>query len=189
MAKIGGYLLWVALVLLLAQLTGFRADSAKAMNWAVAFMLTPFGLLHNLLFGAHEYLHKVYFQPPPGLEIASQDQWYWHYLQIYLQSNLLEVLPLLLIWPRWRPGLKNALRISVLNSITHPIVFFGLMRLPLSYLANILIAESFAILSEGYAYRRMGLKNPWAASLWANLVSWQLAPLFTVYFFLWDKLV
>ncbi len=185
----GAYLFWLALVLLTAQGTGFRADAAKAMNWPIALMLTPWGLIQNLVFGAHEYLHKVYFQAPPGHSFAAQDQWYWHYLQIYLQSNLLEVLPLILVWPRWRPTMKNALRISILNSVTHPIVFFGLMRMPFPYLVNILIAESFAILTEGYCYRRMGLTQPWLASLWANLISWQLAPFLTVYFFLSDKMV
>jgi hypothetical protein len=160
------------------------------MNWPVAFMLTPWGLIQNLIFGAHEYLHKVYGQAPPPLAFsAAQDQWYWHYAWIYLQSNLLEVIPLLFIWPRWRPADRNALRISLLNGVTHPIVFFGLMRLPFSYLINVLIAETFAIVAEWRVYRRLGLPKAFQASLFANLISWQLAPALTVYFFLWDKLI
>jgi len=187
---LGGYLLWVAFVLLVAQLSGFRADSATSMNWPVAMMLTPYGLIENLWIGAHEYLHKVYAMTPPPLTFqAAQDQWYWHYLQIFAQSNLLEILPLLLLWPRWRPLGSVALKITLINSITHPIVFFGLMRLPFSYLTNILIAEAFAVLAEALYYRRLGFAHPFKASLFANLVSWQLAPVLTVYFFLWDRLI
>ncbi len=186
---VGGCLIWAAFVLSVAQFSGFRADSAAAMNWPVALMLTPYGLIQNLLFGANAYLHKVYSQTPAPLSFAApQDRWYWHYLQIYLQSNLLEVIPILFLWPRWRPMGQTALRVSAVNLFTHPIVFFGVMRLPFGYLTNILMAETFAVVTEALIYRRMGLRRPFLTSLFANLVSWQFAPVLTVYFFLWEKL-
>jgi len=186
----GGYLLWVALVLLLAHFSGFRADAVPSVNWDVILLLTPWGLTENLILGANAYLHKVYwYQPPPLTLTWAQDQWNWHYLYIYLQSNLLEVIPLLILWPRWRPLGVRTLQISILNSLTHPIVFFVLMKLPLGYLPNVLLAETFAIMVEGLVYQRLGLRRPFAASLFANLVSWQVAPVITAYWFLWDKFI
>ncbi|NJM10311.1 MAG: hypothetical protein HC883_05490 [Bdellovibrionaceae bacterium] len=63
------------------------------------------------------------------------------------------------------------------------------MKMPLGYLPNVLIAELFAIGAEGFVYKQMGLPRPWLASVFANLISWQLAPVLTTYFFLWDKLI
>lgn len=173
----------------LAHVSGFRADHVKSLNWDIVFFLTPWGLFHNLVMGANEYLHRAYWMlPPPQTFSWEQPAWNWHYLYIYMQSNLLEVLPLLFVWPRWKPRLLTAARISLLNGITHPIVFFVLMHLPLGYLWNILLAEGFAVVAESLVYRRLGYSRPFAASLFANLISWQVAPLFTALIFLRDKL-
>ncbi|NJM10312.1 MAG: hypothetical protein HC883_05495 [Bdellovibrionaceae bacterium] len=121
---LAGYLFWVVLVILVAHGSGYRADDIVSINWDVVFLITPFGLIDNLIFGANAYLHKVYWYKPPGLKLsADHAQFNWHYLYIYLQSNLLEVIPLAFLWPRWRPRWTAALQISVVNSFTHPIVF------------------------------------------------------------------
>lgn len=111
------------------------------------------------------------------------------YLFLFLQSNILEW-PLYLTrfsgeslgfpknWHWW----KSALFITVMNSITHPMVFFGFMNLPLPYLANILFAEAFAITAETLILKRFLRMTWWSSfmtSLLANLLSWQIAPMLT----------
>jgi hypothetical protein len=111
------------------------------------------------------------------------------YLFLFWQSNLLE-------WPiylskfsdksaglpkNWR-WWKSALFITVMNSMTHPIVFFGFMNLPLPYLANILLAEVFAITAETFILKKFLRMTWWSSlltSLLANLLSWQIAPMLT----------
>lgn len=172
-----------------AHFSGYRADQVRSINWDIVLLLSPYGLIQNWLLGANAYLHAAYGTvPPPFAWSWTWDTWNWHYLYLYFQSNLLEVLFLVWIWPRWRPVGATALRISALNFVTHPIVFFVLMKLPFGYLPNVLIAEAFAIGAEGLVYSRLGFSRPWLASLFANLVSWQLAPFGTAYLFLWDKL-
>lgn len=102
------------------------------------------------------------------------------YFYVYLQSNLLEV-------PAYHWGLgekKQSLETLALctfmNSLTHPIVFFLIMNLPLTYLQNTLFAESFAIFSETFIMHRVlkrGFLKTLLVSTFANLVSWQLAPM------------
>jgi hypothetical protein len=110
------------------------------------------------------------------------------YFYLFLQSNLLEV-PVYYLFLRRKPGmgfLYCLAFVTFMNSLTHPVVFFGLMSLPFSYLANILIAEAFAIGSETLFLRfllRSGWSRAFAASLLANLVSWQLAPMLTYLLF------
>lgn len=111
------------------------------------------------------------------------------YLYVFLQSNLLEW-PLYLPFFAWRARrfswVEAAIVVTMMNSVTHPIVFFGLMNLKLSYLQNILLAEAFAIVAEA-AFLRWFLRDRWApcllASAAANLVSWQWAPILT--YLLW----
>lgn len=111
------------------------------------------------------------------------------YLFFFLQSNLLE-------WPVYLSRLsdrksgwdwkRTALFVTVLNSVTHPLVFFGFMNLPLPYLANILLAETFAIAAEAAALNRFAgrsWKDALLTSTCANLLSWQLAPMLTYSFF------
>lgn len=107
------------------------------------------------------------------------------YLYLFLQSNLLEW-PLYLPFLVWRGrGLRwfeAAVVITLMNAVTHPLVFFGFMNLPLSYLQNILLAESFAILSEGLFlawFLRERRLATLAVSALANLLSWQWAPILT----------
>lgn len=107
------------------------------------------------------------------------------YLYLFLQSNLLEwpvYLPLLM----WRRGRFTALQaiviVTAMNAVTHPFVFFGIMNLKLTYLQNILLAESFAIVTEGIFLRwllRDSVASAMTMSLCANLLSWQWAPILT----------
>lgn len=111
------------------------------------------------------------------------------YVLLFLQSNLLEWPIYLARFPGRAPGWdwkRTALFVTVLNSVTHPLVFFGFMNLPLPYIANILLAEAFAILAEAWAFRRwMGrpFGDALLTSALANLLSWQLAPMLTYSFF------
>lgn len=112
------------------------------------------------------------------------------YLYLFLQSNLLE-LPIYLWlshWPSPRSGKspgpwpRLAILVTIMNSMTHPIVFFCIMNLPLPYLVNILLAEAFAIFVEAILLvRRVGIPigTSLLASFLANFLSWQLAPMFT----------
>ena len=108
-----------------------------------------------------------------------------NYLQIYWQSNLLEM-PIYLLFikttKKERPWWQNFIFISGINSITHPIVFFGIMNFHLNYLQNIFIAESFAIITDAFILWWI-LENElffcFTASLLANFMSWQLSPMIT----------
>lgn len=105
------------------------------------------------------------------------------YFYVFLQSNLLEIpIYLLLLKGGWR----RTEFVTVMNSVTHPIVFFGFMNLPLNYLSNILLAESFAIGVETAVlafYAGVRAPKAFVASFIANLVSWQFAPVLTYLFF------
>ena len=183
-------LLWAVCLLGLAQFSGFHIGEVRSLNWDIVLMLTPWGLIQNLALGANDYLYSAYWTVPPEFAWGwSLQGWYWHYLYILFQSNLIEVLLMLLLWPRLMPKNTWALRITATNAISHPVVFFVLMKLPFGYLWNILIAEAFAIGFETLVYRRVfGLKQAFTASLLANLVSWQLAPVLTALIFLRDRL-
>lgn len=108
-----------------------------------------------------------------------------NYLYTFFQSNLLEwciYLPFLAVArPQWR-WFDRAMFVTALNAITHPIVFFFIMNLKLPYLANILMAETFAVVAEALLicwFLKTGtLRSLWI-SLVANLISWQLAPMLT----------
>lgn len=107
------------------------------------------------------------------------------YLSIFLQSNLLE-LPIYLSFFAQQKKLFRwpwvVLFVTMMNAVTHPVVFFGIMNLPLTYLQTILLAETFAIVAEAMLLKWL-LKNHFAmcllASLLANLLSWQLGPILT----------
>jgi hypothetical protein len=73
-----------------------------------------------------------------------------------------------------------------MNSVTHPVVFFGIMNLPFTYLENILLAESFAVVAEAaclfVVLQPRNIRSVLGCiftSLVANLVSWQIAPMLT----------
>ena len=109
------------------------------------------------------------------------------YFWIFLQSNLLEV-PFYFYFFRtcgWSLA-RTALFVTMMNAVTHPAVFFGIMNLPLTYFENIVIAESFAVLVEAaclvIVLRPRDGKTALGClvtSFVANLVSWQLAPVLT----------
>lgn len=118
----------------------------------------------------------------------------WEYLYVFMQSNLLEIPFYYLGLRSFAPGLlTRSLReserilflicsVTVMNSVTHPVVFFGIMNLKLTYLQNILVAEAFAIISEtAFTVWLLGVSKFRATivATVANLVSWQLAPLLT----------
>lgn len=110
------------------------------------------------------------------------------YLYVFLQSNLLEVLPYFWLLPlaRGRGLARTLVKVTLLNSLTHPIVFFGLMNLPFTFLTNIALAEGFAVVAEAIALSLLCHQprgRAFFASLLANLVSWQLAPMLTYVLF------
>ena len=104
------------------------------------------------------------------------------YLYIFLQSNLLEVPFYYLFFRKQKNFFQTLLLVTAINSLTHPIVFFVIMNFKLTYLTNILIAESFAILAETlFFYKVCGFEawRSFRAAFYANFVSWQLAPMLT----------
>ncbi len=109
------------------------------------------------------------------------------YLYVFLQSNLLEI-PIYHLCYRKKLRLADTARLTTLsNLITHPIVFFFLMAMGMTYIKAILIAETFAILTETVLHRHFGVKFSWrkclVAALIANLVSWQVGPILSYTFF------
>lgn len=119
----------------------------------------------------------------------------WHYLYVFFQSNGLEVLFLLFFYKWFQPkdGLSAwniTTKVTLANSITHPIVLFLLLKGPLSYLYAILIAESFAILAETFLhakYLNITYRKAFIGSLLANLISWQFGTVLTTLIFLSDR--
>ncbi len=110
------------------------------------------------------------------------------YLYIFLQSNFLEVPFYFFLLRAFLPKskLEAVFLLSLMNSLSHPIVFFGLMSLPMSYLSVILIAEIFAITSEAvflHKTQKIPLMLALKTSTIANLVSWQLGPVLTYLIF------
>lgn len=111
------------------------------------------------------------------------------YLYIFLQSNLLEFPFYLWLLPDLRRELgvaRTLWAVTLLNSITHPFVFFFLMDLPLSYLETVLWAETFAVAGEALLLvllLRVRFRRALLASLVANLISWQAAPVLTYLIF------
>ncbi len=111
----------------------------------------------------------------------------WYYFYTFLQSNLLEIPIYLLFLRLYRSPITlgdGAIKITFMNSITHPIVFFVLTNMGLSYLAGILVAEAFAIGSEALycswaLFPQIGRGRALFISATANLVSWQVAPILT----------
>ena len=119
---------------------------------------------------------------------------HWHYLYVFLQSNLIEVVFYYLGLRSFVPrkltrSLNESERIlfficavTAMNSITHPVMFFGIMNLKYTYLQNILFAEAFAVLSEAIFMiwlLDVSKLRAIAVAAIANLFSWQLSPLIT----------
>ena len=76
--------------------------------------------------------------------------------------------------------------VTAINSITHPVVFFGIMNLNKTYLQNILIAEGFVIAAEACYFKWLldvDIFKAIAIAATANFVSWQLAPMMTYQLF------
>ena len=55
-------ILCIALIGLASELSGFQLSTPdQRVNWEIVLMLTPYGLITNLLFGANPDLHPYYF--------------------------------------------------------------------------------------------------------------------------------
>ncbi len=106
------------------------------------------------------------------------------YFYVFLQSNLLELPVYFWLWrkvpgKKWPEGLAL---FTGMNAVTHPLVFFVLLSLPISFLDGILLAEAVAIGAEAIFllwFTGLGLRRCLGASVLANLVSWQVAPALT----------
>jgi hypothetical protein len=110
---------------------------------------------------------------------------YLDYFYTFILTATVELLVYLMIMPLFFKILdrkKICVMILPMNAITHPLFFFFIMGLPMTFLANILIAEFVMIAVEGFFLTRIfNLSTPKALALSAivNLVSWQLGPLMT----------
>jgi tryptophanyl-tRNA synthetase len=108
------------------------------------------------------------------------------YIYIFFQSNFIEVFVYHLFY-RKQKTFSETLRLTTFsNSITHPIVFFGFMAFPMSYIKSIILAESFAIISETFLHSyfgKMSLVKTFPAAFVSNLISWQFAPVLTYLLF------
>lgn len=81
----------------------------------------------------------------------------------------------------WEPKglLKIALLVTLANSLTHPLVFFGFMASGKPYLWAVLGGQAFAVCIKCLVYFstvRAPLANTAAIAFWSSLVSWQIAP-------------
>lgn len=106
----------------------------------------------------------------------------WSYVYIFFQSSCLEIVIYYLFYRGHVPFKKVFIVTTAANAITHPIVFFGFMRSPLSYLIAILAAETFAVIGETWLHAyatKLPLQKTLLAAAFANLFSWQLAPVLT----------
>ncbi len=116
----------------------------------------------------------------------------WHYLYLFLQSNFIEIPVFYLFYRRSFSFRKTAVTATCANLITHPVVFFGFLSSGLSILNAVLLAELFAVVTEGFIHRHYLIADPkkplyyfMLASLTANFASWQFGPVLT-YFTFWN---
>lgn len=110
------------------------------------------------------------------------------YVWIFFQSNLLE-LPIYALGLKRQGAAKIAFTATLANSITHPIVFFGVMSAGLPRLTAIGLAETWAVVGEtailfAILQKKEGISRIAIVSLLANLVSWEIAPRLTYRLFL-----
>ncbi|QLY24053.1 hypothetical protein [Bdellovibrio sp. KM01] len=109
------------------------------------------------------------------------------YVYIFLQSSTIEVFVYFLFYRKLKAFGATFVLTTLANTLTHPVVFFVIMASRLSYIEAILLAEGFAFVAETFLHAYFGklpLKTTWKASLTANLVSWQLAPILTYLLFI-----
>lgn len=109
------------------------------------------------------------------------------YFFLFFQSNLLEMpayIPFLM--RREKDFFTSFTLVTAMNAITHPIVFFFIMNLKMTYLFNILLAECFAVFAEAWLLRiitgekyRSSSSAFLLVSLFANFLSWQISPMMT----------
>ncbi|MGZ3693536.1 MAG: hypothetical protein ACXWQO_05055 [Bdellovibrionota bacterium] len=111
----------------------------------------------------------------------------WHYLYVFWQSNLLEVGIYYLFYKKQLSLGRTFAVVTLANSVTHPLVFFGFMASSATFLVAILAAEAFAVAAETCLHSygtKLSTRRTFPAALAANLFSWQLAPMFTYWLFL-----
>ena len=109
------------------------------------------------------------------------------YGYIFLQSNFIEIIVFYIFYRNRMSFVQVLILTSLANSITHPVVFFGFMKSGLSYLVAVCLAEIFAVIVETFLhghYGKLNYRRTALASLAANLVSWNIAPLLTYFVFL-----
>jgi hypothetical protein len=166
-----------------SALTGYSSPPVADINWEIALFLTPLGIIKNLFISPGS-ITDFYFDVSRGHSL-SFGAFSFDYLILFFQSASLEFPIWYLFFKSFKPnrGWKKLFALAIsLNAITHPIVFFGLMSLPLTYLQNILLAEAFAVLAEAGLVIYL-FKSPVGKSLFvsflANLISWQLGPMIT----------
>ncbi len=105
-----------------------------------------------------------------------------NYILVFLQSNVLEFPVYLPFLMKEKTFFQSLVLVTCLNAITHPIVFFFIMNLKMTFLFNILAAESFAILAEAFAVSKITgdqYRSCLVISLCANFLSWQISPMIT----------
>lgn len=103
------------------------------------------------------------------------------YLFTFLLSSTLEV-PIYGFGYRKQSGFFRVfLLVTLANLFTHPIVFFGFMSSKWPYLWAVLGAETFAVVMEALMnwifLPGTTLPRTFSYALFANLFSWQVAPM------------
>lgn len=95
------------------------------------------------------------------------------WLTAFALTQLVEV-PILSWWLRDRPWPARLTWAFGASAMTHPIVFFVARPLlaPGSFVAYVVVGETFAVLAEALYLRRLGVPNALLASVTANAASW-----------------
>src|SRR4051812_23253556 len=104
------------------------------------------------------------------------------YLYTFCQTVVIELPVYWYLMRRFRGCRDLCVAVLAINAITHPLVFFGLMSLGSAPVVKIAISEAFAPAFEAWAliyFLRIPAWPAVAASVLANLASWQLGPIFT----------
>ncbi len=83
--------------ILLSHFSKYRFDQLQSYNWDIALMLTPCGIVKNVLFGGAAYLYPYYFMPlqlppehtlwPVGLFIGFQVALSWLCLELHRRGS------------------------------------------------------------------------------------------------------
>jgi hypothetical protein len=99
----------------------------------------------------------------------------------YLLTQLIEV-PIYLLAARSLSPLKRATYAFGASTLTHPIIWFCLQWGTLPYAVLLIIAETFAISTEGLWGRSWHVPRPWLTSLLANAASFAIGMIIRHFF-------